>query len=148
MSELTHRVAAAVYIFRNYEILLLRRVSPPQTYAPPGGRLELNEDPVIGAVREVREECGLEVKIAGIAHIWFGIYTYGASPLLCINYFAEYDHGEPRLSSEHSDYVWASKQEIVSGHIHTQDAHGHGYRAQSFLEAFEKYEAWAVTAKR
>lgn len=148
MSDLTHRVAAAVYIFRDDKVLLLKRVAPPQTFAPPGGRLEIGEDPLLGALREAQEETGLSPKIFGIAQTWFGVYTNGASPILCINYLATSNAGEPCLSNEHSAFVWATKDEIESGHVRTQDEYGHGYRAHSFSEAFEKYEAWTAIAKR
>jgi len=148
VSELTHRVAAAVYIFRDDKVLLLKRVAPPQTFAPPGGRLEVGEDPIIGALREVQEESGLMPEIFGVAQTWFGVYTSGASPILCINYLATSDMGEPRLSNEHSEFVWATRLDIETGKVRTQDEHGHGYRAYSFLDAFDKYEAWTAIAKR
>ncbi|MBL0060657.1 MAG: NUDIX hydrolase [bacterium] len=148
MSDLTHRVAAAVYIFRDDRVLLLKRVAPPQTLAPPGGRLEIGEDPLHGALREVQEETGLTPEIFGVAQTWFGVYANGASPILCINYLATCDSSELHLSNEHSAFVWATKYEIEAGHIRTQDEYGHGYRAHSFVEAFEKYEAWTAIAKR
>ncbi len=148
MSELTHRVAAAVYIFRDDKVLLLKRVALPQTFAPPGGRLEIGEDPLLGALREVQEETGLTPEIFGVAQTWFGVYTNGASPILCINYLATSDSGEPRLSNEHSEFMWVSRLDIDTGKVRTQDEHDYGYRAHSFVEAFEKYEAWTAIAKR
>ncbi len=148
MSELTHRVAAAVYIFRDDKILLLKRVAPPQTFAPPGGRLEVGEDPLLGALREVIEETGLTPQIFGVAQTWFGVYTTGASPILCINYLATSDSGEPQLSDEHSAFVWATEIEIETGQVRTQDDIGHGYQVKSFVEAFDKYKAWMASASR
>lgn len=148
MSELTHRVAAAMYIFRDDKVLLLKRVAPPQTFAPPGGRLEVGEDPLLGALREIKEETGLTPRVFGVAHTWFGVYTTDTCPILCINYLATSDYGEPQISGEHSELVWGTRFEIESGHIRTQDENGHGYQAKSFVEAFEKYEAWMANAKR
>lgn len=148
MTELTHRVAAAVYVFRDDRLLLLKRVAPPQTFAPPGGRLNINEDPVSGALREAQEECGMDVEIFGVAQTWFGVYAAGTSPILCINYLAESFRGEPQLSGEHTEYVWVSRDDLESGRIVTVDENGNGYRKESFLEAFEKYKAWKETGKR
>lgn len=147
-AELTHRVAAAAYIFRAGKVLLLKRTAPPQTFAPPGGRLETGEDPLAGVLREVFEEAGLVPEIIGIAHTWFGRITNGAEPLLCINYLARSDEGEPRLSAEHSEYCWATREEIVAGRVRTQNEHGHGYRPESILEAFERFEAWQTITLR
>ncbi len=146
-AALTHRVAAAAYVFRGDRMLLLRRVSPPQTFAPPGGRLEVGEDPLEGVLREVHEETGLKPNIIGVAQTWFGRIADGAEPLLCINYLAICTHGEPRLSDEHSEFCWATRAQVRSGDVRTQDEHGHGYRAESLLEAFDRYEAWKTIAR-
>ncbi len=148
MNELTHRVAVAAYIFHDDRLLLLKRISPPQTFAPPGGRLAIGEDPMIGVLREVKEETGLTPEIIGIANAWYGVYTEGTSPLLCINYLATSDRDEPSLSEEHSDFVWATRTSLERGQVPTQDARGHGYRVDRMLDAFDRYDAWATIAKR
>lgn len=142
--ELTHRVAAAAYLFRKDRLLLLKRVAPPQTFAPPGGRLEVGEDPLHGVLREVFEETGLEPEVLGIAQTWFGEYASGVSPLLCINYIAVTNSGDPRLSDEHSESIWVTRDDLESGKVRTQDDSGHGYRTESFLDAFERYHAWVA----
>jgi 8-oxo-dGTP diphosphatase len=147
MSQLTHRVAAAAYIFRDDKVLLLKRVAPPQTFAPPGGRLDVNEDPFSGVLREVKEETGLDPEIFGVASAWFGQYAEGESLLLCINYLAIAELGEPRLSDEHSEYVWASRSDLTNGRVRTQDENGRGYQAASVLDAFDRYESWMAIGK-
>ena len=139
MRERTHRVAAAAYIFRDGKLLLLRRSQPPYTLVPPGGKLEIDEDPVAGMRREVREETGLEVKLIGVAHTWFGRITAESELLIAINYLAEPESGALRLSVEHSEYLWVTREEIASGTIPTTDAQGRGYQPQDILDAFERY---------
>ena len=115
--------------------------------APPGGRLEPLEDPFAGALREVREESGLEVEIFGVAQAWFGSFVPGAFPILSINYLARSDAGTPRLSDEHTEYVWVTRKMIESREIETQDEQGSGFSRESILDAFERYEAWMTVGK-
>jgi 8-oxo-dGTP diphosphatase len=145
MAQLTHRVAVAAYVFRDDKLLLLRRANPPQTFAPPGGRLEVGEDPLAGLHREVAEESGLAIDIIAVAHTWFGRVTANDEPLLCINYLATSNSGAPRLSHEHTEWAWVTRADIESGAIRTLDTNGNGYRPQSLLDAFESFERWAAT---
>jgi len=62
--------ASAVVTDGAGRVLLLRR-SDSGNWALPGGTLELGESIVECAVREVREETGLEVEITGLV----GVYT-------------------------------------------------------------------------
>lgn len=57
---------AAVFILRDRKILLLHRLKHGLAYdAVPGGTIEENEPPERAAVREIREETGLRVAVAG-----------------------------------------------------------------------------------
>ncbi|MBK6765750.1 MAG: NUDIX hydrolase [bacterium] len=142
---LTHRVAVAAYVFRGGKVLLLKRATPPQTFAPPGGKLEVGEDPLAGLHREVFEETGLEIEVVGVAHTWYGRVTSGDDLLLCINFLATSEHGEPRLSDEHTEWTWVARAELENGTFRTQDEQGNGYRAISLLEAFDSFARWMTT---
>lgn len=56
--------AADVYIV-NGDAVLLRLHDKYKTWFPPGGHVELDEDPEEAAVREVKEEVGLTVELYG-----------------------------------------------------------------------------------
>jgi 8-oxo-dGTP diphosphatase len=57
---------AAVLVRRGDRILLLHRGKSGEVYdALPGGKIEPGETPAEAAVREVREETGLEVTVSG-----------------------------------------------------------------------------------
>lgn len=57
---------AAVFIVRDRRLLVLHRRKSGEVYdAVPGGTLEAGETPAEAAVREIREETGLAVKLAG-----------------------------------------------------------------------------------
>ncbi len=139
-------MAVAAYVFHREELLLLRRANPPHTLAPPGGRLDINEDPLVGLHREIMEETGLTIRVLGVAHVWFGSVDGVQAPLLCINYLAEADRLDVRLSEEHSEYMWVSREQIASGKVQTLTASGHGYQPRDIMHAFDLYFRWAVSA--
>lgn len=145
MSDMaTHRVAAAAYVFHQNMLLLIRRTTPPFTLVPPGGRLLPNEDPHSGVLREVNEETGLDVALCGVAHVWFGNITADATPILCVNFLAEAGSDKVALSPEHSEFRWVTREEIATGRVTTLDQDGRGYRPESLLEAFDRYQRWAT----
>ena len=118
----------------------MRRAFPPHTLAPPGGRLEVNENPVAGLHREIMEETGLTVRVLGVANVWFGSIDGVQPELLCINFVAEAAEDSVQLSAEHSEFVWAMRQQIESGEIQTLSPEGHGYRPEHTLQAFRLYD--------
>jgi 8-oxo-dGTP diphosphatase len=135
----THRVAASAYIFRAGRLLLLKRTNPPCVFAPVGGHLFVDEDPLIGLRREVREETGLEIEILGIAGAWFGSIDGVRPPILGLDYVAESTQGEVVLNWEHTAIQWTAREELASGAIVTVDEHGHGYKPRFILRAFDQY---------
>jgi len=59
-------VLAQTFIFADSHLLLLRRGTPPYAgkWAPPGGFVEAHESAESAAVREIREEVGIELDVA------------------------------------------------------------------------------------
>src|SRR5258708_31023977 len=62
------------------EILLIRR-SDNDNWALPGGAVDLGESLPQAAIRETREESGVECEITGVS----GIYTHLRPIILCIS---------------------------------------------------------------
>ncbi len=62
-------VAVSAAIFRDGRVLIVRRAQPPANglYTLPGGVVEIGETLVEAAVREIREETGLEIEPHGLA---------------------------------------------------------------------------------
>lgn len=90
------------------------------TWSVPGGLLEVDEDFQTGLNREVLEETGLKVEVGNV----FGIEDYpfdsfifkdgSRSPVrfIEIGFLCRYLDGELKLSSEHSEFRWATKNEL------------------------------------
>lgn len=140
----THRVAVGAYIFNEDRLLLLKRAHQPFTFAPPGGKLEINEDPVLGLHREILEETGLLVTVLGVAETWFGSIAVNSHPLLCINYVAVSETDHVVLSDEHTEFVWVTSEELAAERVHTNDENGHGYRPRELLNAFHLYRQFSA----
>lgn len=111
-----HVVAVATLIVRAGRVLALRRA--PDNLAGPGlwetvsGRVEQGEQPLETAVREVREEAALEVRIDPRP-----IGAYAAErrghPMIVILYRAEYLSGEVCISHEHDQFAWLTPAEFA-----------------------------------
>ncbi len=140
----THRVAVGAYIFRDHRVLLVKRNNSPCTFAPPGGRLNVDEDPLAGLRREVMEETGLEIEPVGLARHWYGSMDGYKPALLCINFLARDLGGAVRLSDEHSDFVWASRDDIADKRVLTLTADGFGYQPADILDAFDRFRRWNI----
>lgn len=65
------RVGVSTAVFRGGEVLLVERAKPPLVgiWSLPGGHVEPGEAVRDAALREVREETGLDVDIVGIADV-------------------------------------------------------------------------------
>jgi 8-oxo-dGTP diphosphatase len=109
--EYTHVTATLGLIFQDRSLLLLRRSTQPQVWAPPGGRLLRDENPIQGLQREVQEECGIKIEVVMPMDTWFG--PHDGRLTLGILYVCRYISGSVVLSSEHSDACWFS-EEILS----------------------------------
>lgn len=69
-----HKVAAGVLVEREGRVLLVRRCMNPRRgmWTFPAGFVDFEEDPADAAVRECREETGLEVEITGLLDVIAG----------------------------------------------------------------------------
>ena len=96
-----HKVAAGVLVARDGEVLLVRRRMNPQRgmWTFPAGFVEFDEDPAEAAVRECREETGLEVELTGLLDVIPGQeHARGAS--IVIVYCARMVGGEPMAADD------------------------------------------------
>jgi 8-oxo-dGTP diphosphatase len=136
----THRIAVGAYIFDDRQrILLLLRNGDPRVFAPPGGKLETGESPLDGIVREVREEAGIEIDLLEPAFIWYGRIFPKSPDVITIDFIATAKTTGVKISDEHSDYAWATFEEVVS-QKYTTIENGFGYDPKNIVKAFGLYK--------
>jgi len=104
------QLAVSASIFRDGRILLVRRARAPGLglWSLPGGRVEFGESLEIALRREVMEETGLQIDIAGLAG-WREVLpgTSGSTAHFVILSFAtRWRAGEPVLNDELDDFAW------------------------------------------
>ena len=106
----THpQLAVSAAIFRAGKVLLVRRARSPAKgfYSLPGGRVEFGESLHQALTREVDEETGLAIEIAGLAG-WREVLpsTGGAGHYLIMSFAARWVAREPLLNEELDDFCW------------------------------------------
>jgi len=76
----------------------------------PGGGIEFGEQPFEAAMREVKEEVGIKVAITKILTTWAMPYRDKWSIEFLVE--GKWLGGQVKLSPEHSEYKWVSRQEL------------------------------------
>ncbi len=116
----------AIFVVEDGQILLIHHRKLNQ-WLPLGGHIELDEDPEAAALREAKEECGLEVQLIGERPPTTGAGTRAliAPRFLDIHrittthehigmiYWARPENGSLRLAEEeHYDVRWCTAEEL------------------------------------
>lgn len=122
---LNAKPCAGILIEHQGRLLLGRRAYEPRrgTWDVVGGFLEPQEHPADGAIREAREETGLELRPGDVFAIF--VDTYGDGDLYTLNvyYRATAPHAEPVASSDVTELQWFAPDELPSDlafpHEHT-----------------------------
>ncbi|GAA2579109.1 NUDIX domain-containing protein [Dactylosporangium fulvum] len=105
------RPSGGVVLLRGDEFLAIRRVRPPREghWDLPSGFCDSFEHPASAAVREAREELGVEIELGDFAGMYIGAYEFqGESlPVLDCFWLATIATGEITLDpAEASEYAW------------------------------------------
>ncbi len=137
-SRFTHRVAVIGYVFDGKQFLLLKRATKPFLWAPPGGRLNPDEDPKEGLKRELREETGLAVEIVAPVDTWFHQWFDGM--LLSIDFVVHPLSHSVQLSTEHLAYQWMSLEEIENSGWFPETSIG--FKVSDFKRALRIYRCF------
>jgi 8-oxo-dGTP diphosphatase len=81
----------------------------------PGGKLEPGENLITGIIREVKEETNFDIKPGKIIGEYeFDLIGKGENTHHFNIYSTETISGDLKLSKEHLDLKWATKEEILS----------------------------------
>ena len=132
---------AGVLIIRDNKILFQRRTDNGK-WGLIGGLLEMNETYQEAAIREAREETGLEVKLEsflGIYHNHDMVWGNGDCAHVVTAFFtASIISGEPRVDEESFELRFFSREEMpplfAEDHIAALDAYTQGIRYRLLRE--------------
>lgn len=91
-------------------LLLVRRAIEPGygLWVFPGGYVDRGEEVTAAAIREAREEAGLDVRIEGLVNI----YSYAGRPIVVIVYAATVLGGELCVDDEGLEARWFAPDDI------------------------------------
>ena len=117
----------SIYIVKDNKVLLHKH-KILGIWLPPGGHIELDEDPNIAAVREAKEESGLTIELIGNSHLSKKLEdgSMDLIPPMFINrhhfnethehvdliYFGRPIDGEMKAEDEGGEIGWFGKEEI------------------------------------
>ena len=116
-------VAAAVFD-GDGRVLLVQRGRPPRagSWGLPGGLLEIGERLADGAAREVREECGVEISIGGIAGVFEPITRDDAGCIeyhyVVVDFWASYVGGVATAQDDAAAVAWVSMNQLGAYRLH------------------------------
>jgi 8-oxo-dGTP diphosphatase len=101
------------------EVLLIQRGTPPRLgeWSIPGGRLEWGETLKAAALRELREETGVEAEIVSLIDVVDGIFTSRSTGeatrhYVLIDYLARHISGDPVAGDDYN--LWDQTLRIIS----------------------------------
>ena len=104
------KLVACTIVEMNGKIILLKRAIDPQKgkWVMPGGYVDQGEEVEAAAVRETREECGIEIRIKGL----LGVYSYQGRVAVVVVYLADYLSGDLIAADESQAVRLCSYEEI------------------------------------
>lgn len=114
-----------VVCLRDQEVLLIKRGTPPRLgqWSVPGGRLEWGETLQVAALRELKEETGVDAQLLGLIDVIDGVFP--ARPSLdgkageitrhyvLIDYVARWTGGEPVAGDDAAEARFVSRDEAM-----------------------------------
>jgi ADP-ribose pyrophosphatase YjhB (NUDIX family) len=112
-------LAASVAVFRDDRVLLAARGKPPGEglYSLPGGRVEPGETLGEAALRELREEVGVEAKLIGFVQpvevIDRDAQGRVSRHIVIAAHAARWVSGEPQTGPEARDVRWVTESDIA-----------------------------------
>lgn len=136
-------VAVTVFVIDDQDRVLLIRRTDNGLWAVPGGAQDFGESIAETAVRETKEESGIDIEVTGVV----GIYTdpkhvmaYSDGEVrqqFSICFRGRYLGGQPTPSSESSQVRWVPRDELDGLPIHPSMRlridHGYEHRPEPYI---------------
>ena len=113
-------VGVGVVVWRGDTVLLVRRAKPPRLgeWSIPGGAQSLGETIFEAAIREVREEAGIEIKPTAIVTVVDSVLRDAAQRTqfhyTLVEISAEWISGEPVAADDVDAVRWATPEEAAT----------------------------------
>jgi ADP-ribose pyrophosphatase YjhB (NUDIX family) len=117
-------VAVSAFIQDDEGRILMIRRTDNDLYSIPGGQLELGETLADAAVREVREETGIECEVTGVIGLYSDpkhVIAYDDGEIrqeFSICFRAKRTGGSARTSDESSEVDWISETRLSTLNVH------------------------------
>lgn len=102
------KIAVKSLIVNNGKLLILKRaddVYKSGIWEIPGGRIKIGENPILGLIRETKEETGLEIEVNREISVRHFTRKDGQEIEMHI-YLCNAMDNEIKLSEEHSSFEW------------------------------------------
>ncbi|HEY5412946.1 MAG TPA: NUDIX domain-containing protein [Caulobacteraceae bacterium] len=95
------------------DVLLIRRGKPPRLgeWSLPGGHIEWREPAVDAALRELKEETGVEAELLGLLDVVDGLF--GDSHYLLVDYAARWISGEVQAGDDAAEAAFWPAAEAI-----------------------------------
>ena len=113
--------AVGIICFRDEEVLLIQRGTPPRRgeWSLPGGRVEPGEPVREAALRELREETGVEATLLGLVDVVDAIFENRARDLITrhyvlVDFAAEWVSGEVMAGDDAADARFFHLSDLAS----------------------------------
>jgi 8-oxo-dGTP diphosphatase len=113
--------AVGVVCLRGDEVLLIQRGTPPRMgeWSLPGGRIEPGEPAKTAALRELREETGVEAELVGLVDVVDAIFENRAGDRITrhyvlIDFAARWVSGEPIAGDDAAQARFFHQSELSS----------------------------------
>ncbi len=100
-----------------HKVLIIKRAKVnnvlPEFWDIPGGTLKDGEDPAAGAMREVKEETGLNITDLRLFSEYSNVDAVKNKQFVTLIFAAKYSGGEVVLNpEEHEEYAWIAPEDI------------------------------------
>ena len=108
-----------VVVWKDAKVLLIRRGRPPREgdWSLPGGRQKLGETTRQTAIREVREETGIEIMVGQLLDVIDSVIPDGDGRIryhyTLADFDAEWQAGEARPGGDAAAVIWADPADLA-----------------------------------